>query len=84
MPVPNTQTTTYIVGQLYLHVLSSPIGVLIEKTELDPLFFVRLFPISRGNTLVVWPPRSLSDQAAYMVSRAVFDELDRISRRLGH
>jgi hypothetical protein len=24
MPLPNTQTTTYIVGQLYFHVLSSP------------------------------------------------------------
>jgi hypothetical protein len=83
MPLPNTQTTTYIVGQLYFHVLSSPVPVLVERTELDARFFVRIFPASRGNSMVAWPLPSLSDRAAYEVSHAIFSELDRISRLAG-
>ena len=84
MPIPNTQTTTYIVGQLYFHVLSSPVPILVERTELDPRFFARIFPSRRGNSIVAWPPPSLSDRAAYDVSHAIFSELDRISRLAGH
>jgi hypothetical protein len=83
-PVPNTQTTTYIIGQLYIHVLSSPVRVLVEKTDLDPRAFVQIFPASRSNSVVVWPVPSISDVDAYQTSRAIFDELDRISRLLGH
>lgn len=84
MPIPNTQTTTYIIGQLYFHVLSSPVTVLVKNTELDPQYFVRIFPPGRGNSMVAWPPPSLSDSAAYAVAHAIFSELDRISRLAGH
>jgi hypothetical protein len=84
MPLPNTQTTTYIVGQLYFHVLSSSVPIVVERTELDPRFFARIFPARRGNSIIAWPPPSLSDRAAYDVSHAIFSELDRVSRLAGH
>ena len=64
--LPNTQSTTFLVGKLYVHVISSAISRIIRKQDIvgqGRLLFPRLWPIRRSP--LAWPPfRPITDEEA--------------------
>ena len=71
IPVPNTQTTTFVVNKLYFHTLSSTAGIDLRKQKIDPAIARRIWP-SRSKA-IKWPPRDfLSLSEADWLSMAYF------------
>jgi hypothetical protein len=71
IPVPNTQTTTFVVNKLYIHTLSSTAGIDLRKQKIDPAIAQRIWP-ARSKS-VKWPPASfLSPFDADWLSMAYF------------
>jgi hypothetical protein len=71
IPVPNAQTTTFIVNKLYFHTLSSTAGINLRKQQIDPAIARRIWP-SRSKA-IKWPPRDfLSPSEADWLSMAYF------------
>lgn len=68
VPIPNTQATTFVVGKLYVHALSSS-SMDLRKQQVSTRLVQRLWPNSVR--LLKWPPRhALSDGEAEGISRA--------------
>lgn len=65
-PYPvNTQTTTYVVGQLYIHVMSSTYAEIPDRWRFDVQATEYLRVIWPPSKPIVWPPsRTLNDQQA--------------------
>ncbi len=62
VPIPNTQTTTLVFGNLYVHAVSSVHPDIIEMVGSPSGKLVRLFPL--GDTAIEWPQKSLTDRDA--------------------
>ena len=62
VPIPNTQTTTLVFGNLYVHAVSSVHPDIIEMTGSPNSKLVRLFPL--GDTAIEWPQQSMTDRDA--------------------
>jgi hypothetical protein len=73
IPVPNTQTTTFVVNKLYIHTISSTArGLDLGKQEIRRGMAQRIWP--RSPPIIQWPPRDfLSSSDAEWLSRAFFD-----------
>jgi hypothetical protein len=71
--LPNTQSTTAVLGQLYVHALSSAVRSVVRKQSMvreDLGVLPLIWPIKRSP--LSWPPpRSLTDQEADSVATAL-------------
>lgn len=83
--LPNTQTTTFVVGRLYVHVMSSADPENIDKWATT---FTRAIPLlvpfmPSKESFVAWPPaRSLTDREADTIASAFHLYVESISRSL--
>ena len=81
---PNTQTTTFVVGNLYVHVMSSVdpdnISNFATSLSLDFPLLVGLFP--QKASVIAWPPKGMSDRDADAVASAFQKHADGITRSL--
>jgi hypothetical protein len=67
--VPNTQTTTFVVNKLYVHVLSSSV-IEVDRQKIDSRLVQRIWPLLAK---IKWPPRFLSPDDAEWISSAFFE-----------
>jgi hypothetical protein len=84
-PSPNTQTTTFIVGQLFIHAFSSGVPGITDKWRLDEPgrpFLAQLWPPKES--FIAWPTNDISDRAAVEITGYIFWQLDSIARTFGH
>ena len=69
---PNTQTTTFVIGQLYIHVLSSEIVSVVRKNEMRrgaKALLYRIHPIKKSP--LAWPPpMPITDEDADAIASA--------------
>jgi hypothetical protein len=69
---PNTQTTTIVIGKLYIHVLSSETVSIVRKHNMgrdEKTFLYRIHPLKKSP--LVWPPpMRLTDQYADAIASA--------------
>lgn len=77
----NTQSTTYMVGKLFIHAISSTVQKSVRsfhfKPSVDDILY-KLWPVRGAD--IAWPPtRKLSDTEVAKISAGFFDAL----RRLG-
>jgi hypothetical protein len=76
----NTQATTFVVGQLYIHAFScASIPDLASRFNLSRFGAQKLAQISPiKESLVAWPPNAMSNGDADRMARDIFEELNRI------
>jgi hypothetical protein len=82
---PNTQTTTFIVGQIYIHAFSSALPNITNKWRLDlqgPTILAQLWPIKEG--FITWPTNDIRDRDAERIAGHIFWQLDSIARSFGY
>jgi hypothetical protein len=78
-PRPNTQATTIVFGQLYVHVFSSLFPEMVAKTSIAGKGIekvAQIWPIRED--FIAWPPNPMSDRDADNIAVAIFKLLDRI------
>ena len=79
---PNTQTTTFVVGKLYVHVMSSHFPEYTRLWDWRPVpqakrLLVPIWPIDRAK--IGWPPsKALNDKNAQDFAMAFFRAVDTI------
>jgi hypothetical protein len=76
---PNTQTTTFVVGQLYVHAGSTSLPEAFEFVGAGTARLTRIWPV---NDAVIWPPPVLSDQEADIIANAFFNRVQLAGRTL--
>jgi hypothetical protein len=81
----NTQTTTFVVGQLYIHAFScSSMPELVDKITLGSLGIKKLAQIAPvKESVVVWPPDAMTNGDADRMAGEIFTELNRIGDAAG-
>jgi len=67
-PLPNTQTTTFVVGQLYSHVLSTAVRGGINRQRVQVPGVVQLWPFKASP--VGWPRTPMTDEQAEGIAMA--------------
>jgi hypothetical protein len=67
-PLPNTQTTTFVIGTLYVHVLSTALRGAINRQRIKLPGVVQLWPFKASP--IGWPRSSLADDEAEGVAMA--------------
>lgn len=80
LPRPNTQATTIVFGQLYVHVFSSLFPEMVARTWIAGQGLekvAQLWPVRED--FIAWPINSMLDQDADNIAAAIFNMLDRIS-----
>ena len=79
LPPFNTQSTTYVVGELYIHVMSSAYRKAVRLMKLVPPASDLLYEIWPPGRMAVWPPiRPLSDSEAHNISVSFFKAMRKI------
>lgn len=84
LPLPNTQTATFVVGELYLHVVSCEDDLILRKLDLPVqavTLFAPIWPVTQQ--AIVWPMNAMSDIQAVRFSTAIADLIDYILRMAG-
>jgi hypothetical protein len=66
LPLPNTQTTTFVVGKLYVHVLSTAIRGGINRQRILMSSIAQLWPFKTSP--VGWPRTPLTDDEAERIA----------------
>jgi hypothetical protein len=81
---PNTQVTTFVVGELYVHVMSSVDQDSIKgwATRLSHAERRLVSVLPATESFVAWPPRSLTDRDADAIASAFHRYVEGISRSL--
>jgi hypothetical protein len=82
IPRPNTQATTLVFGQLYVHVFSSVHTSVVAKASIAGKGIERLaqiWPVREH--FIAWPTNAMTDRDADRIAGAIFDILDEIGRR---
>jgi hypothetical protein len=80
-PRPNTQITTIVFGQLYVHVFSSLFPIMVAKTSITGKGLekvAQIWPIRED--FIAWPPNPMSDKDADGIAAAIFQMLDKIGK----
>jgi hypothetical protein len=79
-PRPNTQTSTFVVGRLYIQALSSATDVFEHwrLTADGARKLVQIWPIQRN--VIGWPPSTLTDREADTIAGAFFTFAEQIGR----
>jgi hypothetical protein len=70
---PNTQTTTFIIGQVFIHAFSSTEPDITSRWRLDalgPKILAQLWPIKES--FIAWPSNDISDRDAEGISGHIF------------
>jgi hypothetical protein len=67
-PLPNTQATTFVIGKLYVHALSTAIRGGINRQRVQVPGVVQLWPFKQSP--IGWPRRSLTDDEAAGIAMA--------------
>lgn len=82
--LPNTQVTTFVVGNLFVHAMSSVDEENIRGwATMLPRHFRLLIPIlPQRESLIAWPPASITDQTADMIASAFHRYIEGISRSM--
>jgi hypothetical protein len=77
-PRPNTQTTTFVVGRLFIHAYSCPFPEILNAEKAVNAVDQRLSQIwPPRHSFLVWPPTdTLSDRDADRLTAAIFQQLD--------
>ena len=71
LPLPNTQSTSFVVGKLFVNVLSSRIRAVVRRQEIGASM-PRIWPFRQSP--IRWPPRHvLTDAEVDGISRALAD-----------
>jgi hypothetical protein len=82
--LPNTQVTTFVVGELYVHVMSSVdpenINGWAMRLSYSERRLVCIHPAKES--LIVWPPRTLTDRDADNIASAFHRYVEGIGRSL--
>jgi len=80
IPKPNTQTTTFTVGQLYIFAASSPTDIFEQwRVTADGAGkLTQIWPILRN--VVGWPPPAITDREADTISAAFFQFAEQVGR----
>ena len=85
LPLPNTQFTTIIVGQLLIHAASCEDQSIIDGFNFEPWTNNLLVPIwPNQHTAVFWPPYAISDNQAIQIAEYGMRLYDGIGRMFGH
>jgi hypothetical protein len=81
---PNTQVTTFVVGELYVHVMSSvdPDNIKGWATRLSHSERRLVYILPATESFIAWPPRGLTDRAADGIASAFHRYVEGISRSL--
>lgn len=75
---PNTQTMTFVVGRLYVHVCASVTDLFTNWTAADSGLLTLISPAQQS--VVSWPMKTLSDRDADSIAAAFHLESERIAR----
>lgn len=67
-PLPNTQTTSIAVGNLYAHLISTDGPGIVERQRITTAPVIQLWPITKSP--IVWPRISLTDEEVEKISMA--------------
>jgi hypothetical protein len=90
-PPPNTQTTTFIVGQLYIHAFSSAMPNIVNIRRLSGLsgilgqagrVLAQVHP--PVETFIAWPTEDILDITADQLARLIFQKLHQIGLAAGY
>jgi len=83
-PLATTQTTTWGVGQLYIHAFSSIFPDLIRDIRFKPnvaRYITQIWPVE--SPLVRWPPAfTLTEAAAEAIANGIARDFDHAARRI--
>lgn len=78
LPRPNTQTMTFVVGRLYVHVCASVTDLFANWTVANSRLLALICPAQQS--VVPWPMKTLSDRDADSIAAAFHLESERIAR----
>jgi hypothetical protein len=80
LPRPNTQTTAFVVGELYIFAVSSDTDV-FDRWQVpgEGAKLAQIWPIRRN--IVAWPTETLSDRCADEIAGSFFLAVEQIGRR---
>jgi hypothetical protein len=80
LPRPNTQTVSFVVGRLYVHVASSATDI-FENWHLDRCdLLVQIWPVRRN--IVAWPPTTMTDRDVDGIAAAFHRLSNEVGRRM--
>jgi hypothetical protein len=79
LPRPNTQTMTFTVGRLYVHVVSSVTDIFENWRLTRSDLLAQIWPIQRN--IVVWPLNTMIDRDADQIAAAFHRMSDEVARR---
>jgi hypothetical protein len=84
-PRPNTQTTMFVVGRLYIIVYSCPFPEILNSQAIAQRVDSRLSQIwPPRHSLLIWPPTdTLTDRDADQLAGAIFGRLDEVGTTFG-
>jgi hypothetical protein len=81
LPLPNTQTTTLVFGELYVHAFSSVFPSVVADPRITNKKIekiAQLWPISKQ--FIAWPINPITDQEADTLSGEIFSVIDALER----
>jgi hypothetical protein len=84
LPQPNTQTTTFVAGRLFIHAFSCPFKDMVARcTPNGPLAqkIAQIFPFKES--AIIWPLNVISDREADNIAGNIFWSLDALGRKFG-
>jgi hypothetical protein len=83
-PRSNTQTTTFVVGRLFIHCYSCPFPEILHAEKVVRAVDSRLVQIwSPRHSFLVWPAAAITDRDADRLAGAIFDRLDAAGTAFG-
>ena len=87
-PQTNTQTTTFRIGKLFLHAMSSSHTDLVRDWDWRTAprarsLLVPVWPLTPWRQFIAWPVHGLLDADAFQIARAYFAQVDSIARMAG-
>jgi hypothetical protein len=83
-PRPNTQVTTFIAGQLFLHAFTCPFPEILAKPEITNMVDSRLLQIwPIEHAFIAWPTTIITDREADNLAGSIFEAIDAAGRAFG-
>jgi hypothetical protein len=83
-PIANTQTSTFVLGNLYVHAMSSEHPEYIEgwRWPIRPsMVLIQIWPPKE--TFIAWPGMTMVDQDAMIIAEFFFRNIHAIAHRMG-
>jgi hypothetical protein len=83
-PRSNTQTTTFVVGRLFIHVYSCPFPEILHAEKIVRAVESKLVQIwPTRHSFLMWPVTGISDRDADRLASVIFDRLDEAGTTFG-